>query len=76
LDPANLSTRQPELIWPDHGTNNRSPVEYFYLFFPTMCVAQTLILTSAELTKLGRPWEPHRTDGSARRNEPASRGVA
>jgi hypothetical protein len=55
LDPANLSTRQPELIWPDHGANNRSPVEYFYLFFSMMCVAQTLILTSAELTKLGRP---------------------
>jgi hypothetical protein len=25
---------------------------------------------------LPRPWEPHRTDGSTRRSEPASRGVA
>ena len=49
MDPANISTRRPELLWPDQGDNNRSPLDYFYLFFPVACLAQTLLLTSAAL---------------------------
>ncbi len=54
VDPAAISTRRPWLLWPDQGGNNRSPVDYSYLFFPAACLAQALLLTSAALQVAGR----------------------